>query len=219
VWSCRSTLHEISKTYITGIVLHRNKDIPESFNRAVRRWFDVASNLGLDIQTVDTTMLHIFHSESSKSALEEFISSLKASQLRQWAKFDVIKKGGSLDDIQSAVESGKLELTSRDREGFLVTHLAAAHDRVDVQQWLIESKGASIDSISGSGRTVMQMAEASNASSATLWLSQRLSSELIAIFVSSHQHRRLAIREKEKALFCIKRLQARCRGRSEREVY
>jgi hypothetical protein len=176
----------------------------------------VASNLGLDIQTVDISRLCLIRPDS---ALPAFVSSPNANQLRQWAKFDVINKGGSLDDSQGAFESGDLELTSRDNEGFLVTHQAAAYDRADVLQWLIESKGASLDSVSGSGRTVIQVAEASNASSATLWLSLRLSSELIATFVSSHQYRRLAIQEKKKALFCIKRLQAQYRGRSKWRVY
>jgi hypothetical protein len=199
VWSCRSILHIVSEAYITRILrCGRGDDNYDAFIRAARRWFDVASNLGLDIQTLDISRLQ---SERADSALPAFVSSLKAKQLRQWAKFDVIKKGGSMDNIQSAFENGNLELTSRDSEGFLVTHLAAAYDRVDVLQWLIESKGASVYSVSGSGRTVIQVAEASNASSTTLWFSRRLSSEVIAIFVSSHQRRRLAVREKEKALF------------------
>jgi hypothetical protein len=213
VWSCRSTLHIVSEAYITSISVLGRADQREGFAKAARRWFDVASSLGFDIQTVDTSssMLH--------PEIPEFLSSLKANQRRQWAKFDVIKKGCALDTILGAFESGDLEMTSRDSEGFLVTHLAAAYDRVDVLQWLIESKGASLDSVSGFGRTVTQVAKASNASLTTLWLSRRLSSEVIAAFVSSRQRRRLAIREKNMALFCIKRLQARYRGRSERRVY
>jgi hypothetical protein len=203
VWSCRSTLHNVSYAYIRSIV-GSGDDCIEGFYRAARRWFDVASNLGLDIQTFLPKDYQSTRPPPA-AALADFVSSLKANQLRQWAKFDVIKKGGSLDDIQGTFESRDLELTSRDSEGLLAIHLAAAFDRVDVLEWLIQSKGASVDSASGSGRTVMQVAEASNASSTTLCLSRRRSSELIATFVSSHQRRRLAIREKRRPCFVSRR--------------
>jgi hypothetical protein len=108
----------------------------------------VASNLGLDIQTLDISRLQSERASSSSSI--RFFA--EAKQLRQWAKFDVIT-GASMDNIQSAFENGDPELTSRDSEGFLVTHLAAAYDRADVLR-LIESKGASVYSACGSGRTV-----------------------------------------------------------------
>jgi hypothetical protein len=130
-------------------LLGRDDDKRKGFAKTARRWFDVASSLGFDIQTNANTS-SILHLEIS-----EFVSSLKANQRRQWAKFDVIKKGCLLDSILGAFESGVLELTSCDSEGFLVTHLAAAYDRVDVLRWLTESKGASLDSVSGSGRTVI----------------------------------------------------------------
>jgi hypothetical protein len=68
VWSCRSTLHEVSKAYISSMVGGRDDDHLDGFNRAARRWFDVASNLGLDIQTVDTSRSIFRRSRGSTSA-------------------------------------------------------------------------------------------------------------------------------------------------------
>jgi hypothetical protein len=72
VWSCRSMLQEVSKGYITRIkICGRCDENLEGVKRAAMRWFDVASNLGLDIQTVDTNLVGI-HSEELQAALSFF---------------------------------------------------------------------------------------------------------------------------------------------------
>jgi len=119
------------------------------------------------------------------SSLKPIISDALAEQHRFRAQFGLIKHQESLAKVQAAVENGQLSLTHRDKGGCLVTHLAAAYDRVDILAWLVESKGLSLDAVDFDGRDVLAVARASNATQAALWVSRRRAGVIISIFVSS----------------------------------
>jgi ankyrin repeat protein len=189
-------------------------------------WLTKAIDTGLNIQPVgrdlenqrDCDVLQDEKMRNRYKAVEE-LSSLKAEQRLQWARFDKLKKGGPLEDIMEWFENDTTTLTARDVNGLCVVHVAAAYDRIDVLSRLVESKDVSLAEKDASGRTVLQVAVASNASAAIEWILKRLNTEKIAAFVSSHFRRRRVMQRRGVMLRMILTIQAHQRGSIARRTY
>jgi Ankyrin repeats (many copies) len=116
----------------------------------------------------------------------------KAIQALTWARLDQLKQGGTLKAIIDSFGNAIEALSIRDTNGLRPIHVAAAHDRIDVVRWLVDSKGVSLAEMDDNGRNLLEAAVASDASAAIKWIQERLSREKLATFVSSHFRKRRA---------------------------
>lgn len=67
-----------------------------------------------------------------------------------------------------------------------MAHLAAPYDCIEVQRWLVEDKGMSLEEWDGCGWDVLQVTNDSNARSVSEWIILNTAGNEIAVFVSSH---------------------------------
>jgi hypothetical protein len=184
----------------------------------LQKWFALLVALGSDIQSVHVDE-YLGAVDRHESFLRVFCP-LQAEQRRIWSKFDVVRKGGgSLEAIQEAVVSGELDLASYDSIGLKLVHVAAAYDRVDLLEWLVEANPLQLDEVDGSGRSVLNVAIASNASGASLWISRRKAAQRISSFVVSSIRHRRAVEEVKTRLHVVTAMQAWCRAYHVRRVH
>ncbi len=152
-------------------------------NQSNTRFFSTVATAGIDIQQLNRDRIY------SKSSLGEFLTNLQQKQLDDWSRFDIVKKGGSLADIQQVMKDEDLTVHSRDRGGLLLTHLSAAYDRVDLLEWLVVNEGMDLNTRDAHHRTALDVAKASKASLATKWIVEWKAKATISSFVRrNHYH-------------------------------
>jgi len=153
---------------------------------------------GIDIQQLNEESRRFLQNDFRRD-----LANLQQKQLRDWSRFDIVKKGGSLADIQQVVKDGGLTVDSRERGGRLLTHLSAAYNRVDLLEWLVVSEGMDLDSLDAQHRTTLDVAKASKASLATKWIIEWRAKTTIGSFLRRNyyhaMHRRRLQRSNEAA--------------------
>lgn len=218
VLRCQEDINRTSEQFVYYMISesHKKKTTDLSRLQAVfKRWLNLISDLGFDIQSLKFDPF----GHKRRKALGSILVACQAEQRRTWSQFDLIKQKGSLDEIKRAVRNGGIRLTVRYEHGLPFTHLAAAYDRLDVLQWLVEEKGMSLDSCDESCRTVAEVAEAIDASSIVKWISREKAREVISTFASSHFWRRRALKQYLSLRRCICTIQAWQRGNAVRRLY
>jgi len=186
----------------------------ESEKFFVRKWLEDMISIGQDIQITTDQSSYNYYTEKTicfDDEMQKLLSDARASQLNIWSQFQVIKDGRLLYIIQNAFSSGSLSLVHRDNGGLLVSHLAAAYNRIDVLAWLVEEKGMSLDDTDSRGRDVLTVARASNAQESILWINRR-QAEVVAVFVSARFRGRVARQKLRLLLKAALNLQAWFRG-------
>jgi len=211
---CHEEIGQISEAYLTRKV--GMKSDQERLVALVVRWLEFASLLGFDMQSLK---LEGMLGDETQQKLCDALVSIQAEQLRTWSQFDLVKDECSLAEIKQAVEGGDINLGLRYRGGFLLTHLAAAYDRLDVLQWLVEEKDMSLGASDSLGRSVLEVAQASNAVAVADWIALNTAGNVVAVFASSHFRRRRALREKLTLLQSITTIQSWQRGNAVRRAY
>ncbi|CAB9504446.1 tetratricopeptide repeat and ankyrin repeat containing 1 [Seminavis robusta] len=210
-WRCRDTMNQITRAYIQNADV--TKADPEVDRLAtLRKWIELMLHYGLDIQWIRAD--HYRGIEKIDNLLEDF----KNKQRTIWSRLDPIKQRASLTDIQAAITSARLQPSWYDSQGLKLVHLAAAYDRKDVLQWLVEKKLASLEDKDCQGRTVLQVASDSNASCKT-WIVEKKARRIINTFLSSIMQCREDVKRKTMAIHATVWLQARIRGCSTRRVH
>jgi hypothetical protein len=165
--------------------------------------------MGLDIQWVQSDY-------TEKMEVGNMIKELQLKQRTVWSRLDPIKKGVNLSTIQDALSSDRLRLESYDSQGLRLVRLAAACNRKDILQWLIETKKSSMNEKDRHGRTVLQVAKDCNAAICVRWMQETSAADILRSFISSVIKCKQDIRRKRKALHLIVFLQARTRGYASR---
>jgi hypothetical protein len=178
------------------------------------KWLDKLADDGIDIQELISSR---YTSETNQFPSK--LSELEKKQLHKWSQFDVVKQEGTLEEIQTAIEQGRLALNSRDRGGLLLTHLSAAYDRVDLLEWLILTKGMDIESMDGQSRSVLDVAKASKATSSTKWIIELQARRIIASFTQQNYHRLIAVRKHQRITKATTSIQTLYRGYTIRKLY
>jgi len=182
-------------------------------------WLDNMAEIGIDIQQLlpsrFRSMAHLSHAFPFPPKL----CKIEEKQLLNWATFNIVKRGESLQEIQSAIEQGTLPLYGRDQGGLLLTHLSAAYDRVDLLEWLVLTKGIDIKSMDGQSRTVLDVAKASKATSSTKWITELQARRTIASFTQQNYHRLIAISKHQRLMKATTTIQTSYRGYMIRKLY
>ena len=174
----------------------------------------LADEEGIDIQQLLSNRYH-----SERNQFPPKLGELEKQQLNNWSSFDIVKQEGTLEEIQAAIEQGRLALNSRERGGLLLTHLSAAYDRVDLLEWLVLIKGMDIKSMDGQSRTALDVAKASKATSSTKWITELLARRIIASFTQQNYHRLLAVRKHQRLTKATTTIQTIYRGYMIRKLY
>jgi len=181
-------------------------------------WLEyLADEEGIDIQQLISPSSLRYCSNTNQFPPK--LSELAKKQLLNWATFNIVKRGESLQEIQSAIEQGTLPLYGRDRGGLLLTHLSAAYDRVDLLEWLVLTKGMDIKSMDGQSRTVLDVAKASKAASSTKWITELQARRTIASFTEQNYHRLLEVRKHQRLTKATTTIQTIYRGYIVRKLY
>ena len=178
------------------------------------KWLDKLADDGIDIQELHSSLY-----TSDTNQFPSKLSELEKKQLNKWSQFDVVKQEGTLEEIQAAIEQGRLALNGRDRGGLLLTHLSAAYDRVDLLEWLVLTKGMDIKSMDGQSRTALDVARASKATSSTKWITELQARRTIASFTQQNYHRLLAVRKHQRLTKATTPIQTLYRGYMIRKLY
>ena len=124
-----------------------------------------------------------YKSYSRYGSVLQVVHLIQVEQLQSWSRLDVLRKGGSLEAIQESIVSAALRLACYDHTGLKLIHIAAAYDRVDVLEWLVETNSLQLDELDRSKRSVLDVATASN------WITRRLAEEHIHFFFVSSTRR------------------------------
>ena len=179
------------------------------------RFFKSMANAGIDIQRIEK----MFEYEP-KRAYHTNLIHLQKKQLNDWSRFEVVRNGGSLEDIQHVFDAENLVIKDfRDRGGLLLTHLSAAYDRVDVLEWLIVGKGMDLDAIDAQQRTVLDVAKASKASSATKWIVEFKARKIIGSSLCRNYHRAIYKRRLQQCNNAATLIQSAIRAYNIRKIY
>ena len=211
VCKCNAILDRINQELPSlCLIIEKHLDQEKELDRRqtfARLWLgDICvRRLGMDIQSLDEQKIWI-------SELKPCFARLKEEQREIWARFELLKGDYKLSEVKNKVDAGVFDLNARDRGGLHPAHVAAAHDRIDILEWLVVEKNMDVNAVDMKGRTVLEIAKASNASSAIKWISERRAKTVISSFVASHLKRRLAIRRKEKMFYYVTKLQGVFRG-------
>lgn len=176
-------------------------------------WLGNLADDGIDIQQLLSNRYH------SDTTFPPKLKELEKQQLHNWSSFDIVKRGGKLEEIEAAIEQGELALHGRDRGGLMLTHLSAAYDRVDLLEWLVLIKGMDIKSMDGQSRTVLDVAKASKAASSTKWITELQARRKIASFTQQNYHRLIAVRKHERLTNATTTIQTIYRGYMIRRLY
>jgi len=217
-----ATTRKIVDKFTGQIVEHalyegkEGKDNQERMSLVACRWLQMIASWGINLESLRNHSLERVSARKkgneTATAIKHELQNLKKQQRDQWAKLDIIKQGLPLQEIQEAVESDSLSLRAADKGGLRAVHLAAAYNRVDVLQWLVETKNVDIEQKDFLSRNVLDIARASKANDTTLWLEERRAKNVIANFLRKYFLKCLAQRRKARLLAGVKRFQARYRG-------
>jgi len=111
------------------------------------KWLTTIIDLGLDIQAYDVRDVFNKRNETAPAIFD----AVRTRQLRICQQFEDLKHGCSLKELQDAIESGDLNVSTCDIGGGFLTHISAAYDRSDVLQWLVENKNQSLNTLDAPG--------------------------------------------------------------------
>lgn len=181
---------------------------------ALSQWLVTLMELGVSIQSTDCDPRYL-----RKRLMEDVFQEARDAQLSSWKQFDLVKQNGRIDSVENALASGDLSLDARDQGGMHLSHVAAAYDRVDILEWLVERKGMSLSSVDNKMRTVLEVAEDSKAPMTTRWIREYAAKKTISSFVTSNLHRALTARRKQKFRAAVVCLQSIHRGRIARKLH
>eukprot|EP00984_Skeletonema_dohrnii_P006920 scaffold2465_cov93-Skeletonema_dohrnii-CCMP3373.AAC.4 len=168
---------------------------------------------GIDIQEIGEDLSYY-----SQSNFKTCLTNLQQKQRSDWSRFDIVKKGGSLTDIQQVMKDGGLTADSRDRGGLLLTHLSAAYDRVDLLEWLV-SEGIDFDALDAQHRTTLDVAKASKASLATKWITEWKAKAVIGSFLRRNYYHALHRRRLQKSNDAATLIQSIIRAYATRKIF
>eukprot|EP00985_Skeletonema_marinoi_P014014 scaffold7020_cov141-Skeletonema_marinoi.AAC.9 len=192
----------------------------------ILQWLGRMADSGIDIQHLIKgsrldKFYKIYHLAEVFANLQftSGLRDLEQKQQREWSNFAIVKKGGSLIEIQGAVDRGDLKVHARDQGGLLLTHLSAAYDRVDLLEWLVVTKCMQLDSKDIEGRTALDIAQASKALQAMKWIAERTARNTITSFLRRNYHRALQKRRIKKSNNAAIVIQRSVRGYSTKKQY
>ena len=197
-----------SSRYIEMITSKVLDDIASFFSRMAMA--------GIDIQKIVEELR--FCSDRA-SGIKTCLTNLQQKQLDDWSRFDIVKKGGSLADIQQAMKSKGLAANARDRGGLLLTHLSAAYDRVDLLEWLVVEEGMDLDALDAQDRTTLDVATASKASSATKWIVEWKAKATIGSFIRRNYYQAMCRRRMQQSNDAATRIQSVVRACATRKIF
>jgi hypothetical protein len=206
-------LKQIQKICMIMVKESRDMKSGELLSR-VLEFIGRMANTGMDIQAFDEEQP--FHRENE---LNKKLTELQQKQVSDWSQFDLIKKGGSLADIQQVIEDGALAISSRDRGGLLLTHLSAAYDRLDLLEWLVVNKGMDLDLVDGQRRTTLDVAKASKAAAATKWIMEWKANATLQTFLRRNFYRARNKRRMQRLNRAAVVVQSNIRGYATRKIY
>jgi hypothetical protein len=212
-------LKQIQKICIIMVKEFRGEgEIPGELLSRVLEFIGQMANAGIDIQVFDDVMLYE-KSGYEKSELRKELAKLQQKQVSDWSQYDLMKKDGSLEDIQKVIEDGELTISSRDRGGLLLTHLSAAYDRLDLLEWLVVKKGMDLDLVDGQRRSTLDVAKASKAAAATKWIMEWKANTIIQSFLRRNFYRARNKRRMRRLNDAAVIIQSNIRGYATRKIY
>ena len=97
--------------------------------------------------------------------------------------------------------------------------LLAVYNRTDILEWLVISKRMSLNTLDGTGRTPLEVADASNAVDTRLWITKYNAKLKIQSFVNQNYRRMLVHREQQRLTNASMDIQKIIRGRLVRKTY
>eukprot|EP00984_Skeletonema_dohrnii_P030927 scaffold22810_cov103-Skeletonema_dohrnii-CCMP3373.AAC.1 len=180
----------------------------------VTSFLEFMVSAGVDIQEIGEDLSYY-----SQSNFKKCLTNLQQKQRSDWSRFDIVKKGGSLTNIQQLMKDGGLTAESRDRGGLLLTHLSAAYDRVDLLEWLVVSEGIDLDALDAQHRTTLDVAKASKASLATKWIIERKAKAIIGSFLRRNYFHALRRRRLQKSKDAATLIQSVIRAYATRKIF
>ena len=97
--------------------------------------------------------------------------------------------------------------------------LLAVYNRTDILEWLVNTRRMSLNTLDGTGRTPLEVADASNAVDTRLWITKYNAKLKIQSFVNQNYRRMLAHREQQRLINASMDIQKIIRGRLVRKTY
>ena len=207
---------QICKTMASNCNMWRDEiDTNRDGPNKILSWFQNVADLGIDLRPFRIDLLRM-HEETDFG--KEFVE-LEQKQLRQWSQFDVVKQGGTLDEVQEAVNNGNLIISRRDRGGLHLIHISAAYDRVDLLKWLVTSKGMDLNLMDGEHRSALDVAKASKATDAMQWIVEYNAKRTILSSLKRNHYRAMKIRRRQKLDRAAALIQKIIRAYATRKIY
>jgi hypothetical protein len=216
-WLCNELIRKVTDRYFLLATLGTSKaELQMKRSEVFISWLATLSRYGLEFQSLDV----VYVANSDKySWLKNEIEEAQLRQRQQWSNFDILKQGGSLQEIQRCVSEGTMVHSWYDQQGLRLIHLAAAYNRADVLKWLIGQKHSSLNDLDAYGRTVLHVAEASGSNHCALWIKTRNAAERIYRSVASWHHCKAHVRRLTASIRAIVVLQSRMRGKAARNLH
>ncbi|KAL7543061.1 hypothetical protein ACHAXR_012566 [Thalassiosira sp. AJA248-18] len=183
--------------------------------RRIIKWLSTMASNGIDMQNMVKKSLF----PDDVNTFNDHFRALEKRQLHDWSQFDIVKKGGTLEEVQGIINRGALSIYDRDRGGLLLTHLSSAYNRTDILEWLTVAKSMDLNAKDGQGRTALDVAEATKAGLTTRWITEWQAKKSIISFVQRHYHRMLAFRKRERLIRAVTFIQKCHRGHLVRKLY
>ena len=180
----------------------------------IASFFSKMAKAGIDIQKIGEDLQFYSGKVDFK-----WLADLQQKQIDDWSRFDIVKKGGSLADIQEAMKDRGLAADSRDRGGLLLIHLSAAYDHVDLLEWLVVKEGMDLDARDAQNRTTLDVAKASKASSATKWIVEWKAKATIGSFLRRNYYQAMYRRRMQQSNDAATRIQSVVRAYATRKIF
>ena len=214
VWQNQKCVHD-AISQLVSMAKYEKEDIAPLIT-VLNDFLDFAIIHGVDIQTIFPPFYSNGQNEAEDRAVAD-LDTAKTNQCKIWSHFDMIEKGDALSSIQTAI--GGIEKSWCNREGLGLVHLVAAYDRKDVLIWLVEKKKVSLFQVDGSGRTVLEVAQACSSTDVLQWLVLQHAKLTVSTFTVSQYRRKKAQQKYLSFLDSLRSIQARYRGRNVRRLY
>ena len=180
-WWQVTSLSEITREAL-AIVRYLSKEDQDAIQEVLEKWLSYLVSIGFDILA-----------PLGDAVEESYVSTLsdqRLEQVRVFSQFEVLKHQQPLSEVKRAIQDNLLSCTCRDKGGLLITHVAAAYDRVDVLKLVVEEMGMPLKATDFQGRDALAIAEASNATESVKWITNHLAVATISSFCSSNFLRR-----------------------------
>eukprot|EP00956_Cyclotella_meneghiniana_P045542 scaffold373608_cov103-Cyclotella_meneghiniana.AAC.3 len=202
-------------------------NIPDEFYSL---FVELLESLIVSVDLQDIIVEYVFTKDNKVKEFVDNLSSLKEKQRRYWAQFDVVKKGGLLEDVKHSISCGNCFLILFHVRVYFphlrlilyldVIHpIQASYDRLDVLKWLVSEKGIDLDTPDGVCRMPQQIAEAAKAKSTIAWILEYKAGKLITHVISSHMQRITAIHKHRSIVRNVIFIQRLLRGHLTRKLY